>query len=163
MSSNPVVHIPLSYGDSVEDSITVISMSAIEGDQIALSHILADPSLGTSWHFCPVRTPERALVTIKQQRAQIVMCDGDVWPCAWKELLADIILVLNPPPLIVTSQLADEYLWCEALNLGAFDVLMKPFDPAEVVRVLELAWQRWKNGCEREQARAKRMKARAAV
>jgi DNA-binding NtrC family response regulator len=36
--------------------------------------------------------------------------------------------------------LADEHLWAEALNLGAYDVLAKPFDPTEVVRTLSQAW-----------------------
>jgi CheY-like chemotaxis protein len=38
----------------------------------------------------------------------------------------------DPPMLIVTSRLADDYLWAEALNLGAYDVLAKPFDASEV-------------------------------
>ena len=49
----------------------------------------------------------------------------------------------DPPVLIVTSRLADEYLWAEALNLGAYDVLVKPFDASEAVRVLDSAWRHW--------------------
>ena len=44
-----------------------------------------------------------------------------------------------PPLLIVISQLADEHLWAEALNLGVYDVLAKPLDDIEIVRVLSLA------------------------
>jgi CheY-like chemotaxis protein len=47
--------------------------------------------------------------------------------------------------LIVASRTADEYLWAEALNLGAYDVLSKPYRPAEVVRVLSMAWLQWMN------------------
>ena len=43
----------------------------------------------------------------------------------------------------MTSRLADDRLWSEALNLGAYDVLAKPYDPDEVLRVLDLAWIRW--------------------
>jgi len=46
--------------------------------------------------------------------------------------------VTRPPLLIVTSRLADERLWAEVLNLGAHDVLAKPFNAEEVVRVLDL-------------------------
>ena len=49
----------------------------------------------------------------------------------------------DPPLLIVTSRLADDRLWTEALNLGAYDVIAKPFDRKEVDRVLNLAWARW--------------------
>jgi DNA-binding response OmpR family regulator len=50
----------------------------------------------------------------------------------------------NPPFLIVTSRTADERLWAEALNLGAYDVLAKPYNQAEVIRVVSLAWLLWK-------------------
>jgi DNA-binding response OmpR family regulator len=50
-----------------------------------------------------------------------------------------------PPLLIVASRTADEYLWAEALNLGAYDVLSKPYHPAEVIRVLSMAWLHWRN------------------
>jgi DNA-binding response OmpR family regulator len=49
------------------------------------------------------------------------------------------------PTLIVTSRLADDELWAEVLNLGAYDVLAQPFDPDEVYRVVFLAWQHSKN------------------
>jgi DNA-binding response OmpR family regulator len=38
------------------------------------------------------------------------------------------------------------------LNLGAYDLLMKPFDLTEVFRVVSLAWRHWKNDCERMHA-----------
>jgi hypothetical protein len=34
-------------------------------------------------------------------------------------------------------------LWAEVLNLGGYDVLLKPFDRAEVVRVAGMAWRCW--------------------
>jgi DNA-binding response OmpR family regulator len=49
----------------------------------------------------------------------------------------------QPPLMIVTSRLADEYLWSEALHHGAYDVLSKPFDPDELNRVLTLASLKW--------------------
>jgi FixJ family two-component response regulator len=45
--------------------------------------------------------------------------------------------------LIVTSRLADEHLWSVALNLGAWDVLAKPFDRSEVFRGVKSGWQHW--------------------
>jgi hypothetical protein len=35
------------------------------------------------------------------------------------------------------------HLWAEALNLGAWDVLAKPFDHIGVIRSVKSAWQRW--------------------
>jgi len=49
-----------------------------------------------------------------------------------------------PPFVIVTSRLADERFWVEALNLGAYDVLATPLDTTEVTRVVSSAWLHWR-------------------
>ena len=58
-------------------------------------------------------------------------------------MLEHIRFLPNAPSLIVASRLADDRLWAEALNLGAWDVLAKPFDHIEVIRSVKSAWQRW--------------------
>jgi hypothetical protein len=60
-------------------------------------------------------------------------------------MLAEAAQLLPSPFLIVTCRLADEHLWAEALNVGAYDVLAKPFDAPEVIRVVSLAWLHWKD------------------
>jgi DNA-binding response OmpR family regulator len=49
----------------------------------------------------------------------------------WKDLLAELQIFPDPPPLIVTSRLADERLWAEVLNMGGYDLLLQPFDAKE--------------------------------
>ena len=58
-------------------------------------------------------------------------------------MLARIKFLPSPPLLIVTSRHADEHLWTEARNLGAYDVVAKPFDPHELIRIVSLAWLHW--------------------
>jgi len=65
-------------------------------------------------------------------------------PGTWIDMLNHIRAVSNPPVLIVTSRLADDRLWAEALNLGAYDVLSKPFDRTELLRSVRLAWEHWR-------------------
>jgi DNA-binding response OmpR family regulator len=62
----------------------------------------------------------------------------------WKDLLESTQSLSNPPLLIVTSRHADERLWAEALNFGAYDVIAKPFYPIEVIRIVSLACLRWR-------------------
>lgn len=76
---------------------------------------------------------------LRKQRFSVVACERDLLPGSWRDFLEFILKIPEPPALIVTSRLADDYLWAEALNLGAYDVLAKPFDPAEVMRTLGLA------------------------
>jgi|SRR5581483_5596052 len=58
----------------------------------------------------------------------------------WKDLLQGIQGMSIPPQLIVADRLADEALWAEVLNLGGYDLLMTPFEPEEVRRVVSMAW-----------------------
>ena len=60
----------------------------------------------------------------------------------WKDLLLELQKMEHPPPLIVADRLADERLWVEALNLGGYDVLAKPFDAREALDVVTTACRR---------------------
>jgi len=61
------------------------------------------------------------------------------------KLLEEMMVMPHSPLLIVTSRLADERLWPEVLNVGGWDVLAKPFDRKEVIRVVESAWRHWQD------------------
>jgi DNA-binding response OmpR family regulator len=73
----------------------------------------------------------------------VIVCDRDLPPHSWKDLLLEVAALPKPPLIIVTSRHADDYLWAEALNLGAYDVLPKPFDAAEVRRTVRIAALHW--------------------
>ena len=66
----------------------------------------------------------------------VVICEARLPDGGWKDILEDLSLLPDPPPLIVTSRFADEHLWAEVLNLGGYDVLLKPFDRQEVFRIV---------------------------
>jgi hypothetical protein len=61
----------------------------------------------------------------------ISWCDlRDVtWKDPWKHLLRQIALLVHPPLLIVSYQPVSHCFWSEVLNLGGYDVLVKPFEP----------------------------------
>jgi DNA-binding response OmpR family regulator len=83
-------------------------------------------------------------------------------PGSWKDVLEQVTILPDPPPLIVASRLADERLWAETLNLGAFDVLAKPFDRTEAIRVVGAAWRAW-GGPLRLPARKEHYKCKVAA
>jgi FixJ family two-component response regulator len=83
-------------------------------------------------------------------------------PGSWKDVLDQVTILPDPPSLIVTSRLADERLWAEALNLGAYDVLAKPYDRTEVMRVVSGAWRAW-GGPVRLPARKERYECKVAL
>jgi DNA-binding response OmpR family regulator len=69
------------------------------------------------------------------RRFDVILCEAQ---SNWKDILSYLAEVLEPPPLIVTTGM-DERLWAEALNLGVWDVLVKPFNRAEVRPVVKSA------------------------
>jgi len=83
------------------------------------------------------------LAALRARQFEVVVCEQDLRSGSWKDVLEHSTILSDPPSFIVTSRLADERLWAEALNLGAFDVLAKPFDGTEAMRVVGAAWRAW--------------------
>jgi DNA-binding NarL/FixJ family response regulator len=60
---------------------------------------------------------------LQQHEVGVVLCERDLVPGTWIDVLEHIKALTNAPSLIVASRHADDRLWAEALNLGAWDVL----------------------------------------
>lgn len=117
----------------------ILSLSSLAEDAQWLGSI--DPP--APWRLESCATVESALAELSREDIAVVLCDCDGDPDAWHTLLAGFPRLARPPCLIVTSRLADERLWAEALNLGAYDVLAKPFDSREVLHALSRALVEW--------------------
>jgi DNA-binding NtrC family response regulator len=100
-----------------------------------------------------------ALDLLRLHEICVVFCERDLTPGLWTDLLEHINGLPHPPSVIVTSRLADDRLWSEALNLGAWDVLAKPFDRGEVLRSADAAWRHWLNQIDLPSAAPTVMKA----
>lgn len=74
----------------------------------------------------------------------VVLSEPSVEDGHWEDLLNELGQMANPPPLIVTFRLADDRVWAEVLNRGGYDVLLKPLEAREVVRIVDQAWRQWK-------------------
>jgi DNA-binding NtrC family response regulator len=132
----------------VSQIVTVLSVSPTETDHAALEQIFentpnADGPL--AWSLRRTMHAGEALELLESGDIPIVICEQHLGDTSWKDVLRGIARLHRPPFLVVTSRLADNYLWAEALNLGAYDVLAKPFYTEEVIRTLGSAWRRWAN------------------
>jgi DNA-binding response OmpR family regulator len=96
-----------------------------------------------TWAIMRCNAVDLAINVLRAMPLPIVLCDTDLTSSTWQEMLESTWLLADPPLLIVTSRVADDYLWAEALNLGAWDVLAKPFEAEEVNRVIGFAWRHW--------------------
>jgi DNA-binding NtrC family response regulator len=129
--------------------INILSVSTTEDDHTLLENtfsnqVMLETNAGreSKWLLYRSATLRSALAVLRENQISVVLCDGDV-AGTWRELLEQITLLDNPPSLIVTSRLADDNLWAEALHLGAYDVLAKPFARNELVQSLKSAWLHW--------------------
>jgi DNA-binding NtrC family response regulator len=120
---------------SSEVANCVLSVSPLAADHVTLRNILE----GLAWNVTSAANCRQAMEQLRRTRVSVILCESVLEDGTWKDILNHIAASAHAPLLIVTSRVADEYLWAEALNLGAFDVLAKPFRQQEVRHVLTTA------------------------
>ncbi len=128
--------------------VTVLCVSAQDSDHHSLGHLFSR----TKWTLLEARSCAEALRLLRARPVPVVVCDCSLPDGGWKEVLEEAAAFPHPPVVIVTSRLADDRLWSEVMNLGGYDVLEKPFNQSELVRVVSLAWLAWKNQLQRAAA-----------
>jgi DNA-binding response OmpR family regulator len=127
----------LSHGKNVRCENFALLVSPDRDDLRSLSGMLAE-DFG---QVRGVRSFREAIQILNTSEYPVVVaCEGVLPDGSWKDLYEFLSASLrNPPPFIVVSRHADESLWAEVLNLGGYDVLAKPFESAEVQRVMSMA------------------------
>jgi len=114
---------------------SLLSVTSVAADRAALRDILQ----GSAWQMTAAANCREAVEELRRDHVSVIVCESALDDGTWKDILCHISQSLNPPLLIVTSRLADAYLWSEVLNLGGYDVLATPFRPQEVRYVLTTA------------------------
>lgn len=120
---------------------TVLSVSPIEEDHNSLEKIFSE----CRWTVHRARTVPAAMSFLAENHAPVVICERELGTGTWRDVLDAAVFLPQPPNVVVTSRLADDYLWAEALQLGAYDVLAKPFKTEDVIRIAIWAARRWRD------------------
>lgn len=120
-------------------TVTVLSVSPLAEDHSSLQAIFNH----SKWELHRADCLASAQAVMSSREIGVVICERNLSPGTWVDMLEEGRLLPNSPSLIVTSRLADDRLWAEALNLGAYDVLAKPFERMELVRSVISAWWHW--------------------
>ncbi|MBZ5578055.1 MAG: response regulator [Acidobacteriia bacterium] len=123
-----------------DERAPVLLVSPVADDHAWLPQILNHPN----WIWRRSRSYGQALQWLRRDPIAVVLCEREQQDGCWQDVLQAADRLKQPPRVIVCSRLADEPLWAEVLNLGGYDVLAKPFDAEEVVRVANAAWRGWK-------------------
>lgn len=123
----------------------LLSVSPAKEDHMALRELLTD----THWLIRESHSIRSALLVLEECRIPVLLCDRDLPPGTWKDLLQALAELSSPPCVIVSCRQADDALRTEALSAGAYDVLAKPFNASELRRSLFEAAQHWHEQYER--------------
>ena len=110
----------------------ILSISSFRQDHSKLRSILCTLPLDVA----AVATCRTARTRLHRDLVSAVLCEQALPDGTWRDILEFISHTNERPPLIVTSMLADDHLWAEVLNLGGYDVLVKPFHEQEVRHAL---------------------------
>jgi response regulator RpfG family c-di-GMP phosphodiesterase len=121
------------------ENISILLVSPHNEDDTVLRHLLRDS--GCEINRC--RSKREAAALVGTRVPSLIICERDLPDGTWKDVLGQADALPNRPLVLVVSRHADESLWGEVLNLGGYDVLLKPFDRVEVTRVVEMAWRQW--------------------
>ena len=111
-------------------SILFISSSSDDAD--TMSQML-DGIANSCEH---VSTLNRARQKLEAETFGVVLTDARLPDGSWADVVRLAGQARRGPAVVVTEELADTQFWLDALELGAYDVLPKPFCREEVQRIL---------------------------
>lgn len=97
----------------------------------------------TEWAVYWSATGAEAMATLRRGDVPVVLCESKLPDGGWRGLIAEVESLVRPPRIVVTTVCANRRLWAEVLNLGAYDLLLKPYDADEVIHVVTCACQFW--------------------
>jgi DNA-binding NtrC family response regulator len=84
-----------------------------------------------------VQSYRDAMYVLAKKHIDVLLCDENLPDGSWKDLLGQIAMMAEPPPrLVVVAATTDRAVCAEAINLGCHDVLAKPVDETEIMKVV---------------------------
>lgn len=123
-------------------NLTIVAVFSAREDRKSLAGIFAH----SNWKVRFTRALPQTQIALSRSPVGVVISESCLLDGhCWKDVLLELQKMEDPPPLVVADRLADERLWSEVLNLGAYDLLAKPFDVKEVLHVVTTACRRREN------------------
>ena len=86
------------------------------------------------------RHTKQRLLFLAKNRVPVIISECTLPDADWKDILSQTALFPEPPSVIVLAGATQSALWAEAVDLGAFDVLVLPLQEIEVSRIVTSAW-----------------------
>lgn len=119
--------------------VTVLAVTSRSSDFQSLLRIFTH----TSWKLTGAPGIAGAIDEMRRSPAAVVLCTTDLPDGTWRDLLRELSDLPSQPLLLVASRAADEQLWADALDCGAYDVLSLPFEARQVYDSVGQAFRHW--------------------
>jgi len=120
-------------------ALTTLLVSPSERDQTALIRLFAQ----SNWNLYSSFTTDEALVVLRREVVPVVICDRDLALDSWRSFVQQANALCPAPRMILASREVGQPLWADVLQVGAYDLLMMPWDVRQVRKVIPLAWRSW--------------------
>lgn len=120
---------------------TVLAISSDADDHSSVAQLCSH----SGWRFLSAQSGRQALNTIRANRVAVAICERDLPDGNWRAVFDELERSPAAPLVIVVSRLADDALWAEVLNVGGYDVLLKPFEPKELIWSVTSAYRHWES------------------
>lgn len=128
-----------------EDTITVLTVTAAADEAVFFDSLAGR----TRWKMDRARTASEAGAFIAGNDVAVILCAAELPDGTWKDVLASVTENRRRARVVVLAGRADDHIWSDVLDSGGYDVLAKPLEASEAVRVISLAWRQWRDSRER--------------
>jgi DNA-binding response OmpR family regulator len=135
------------------ENIALLLVTPSAEDETAVRQIIKAPAISKISRCAGV---EDTLQELRSITPAVVLCERDLPDGSWKAILGACEALEKSPLVVVVSRHADDHLWAEVLNLGGYDVLLKPFDAMEVTRVVASSCRQWMGAPARQSVASQR-------
>ena len=120
----------------LNNPVTIVALGFTAEDNRSLREICRE----TGWGVVECAELREAAPLLDAHNVRVLLCSERFENAGWQDVVELTAGRINPPTVVVVARHADETLWAEVLNLGAFDLLESPLDRGETVRVVACAW-----------------------
>jgi DNA-binding NtrC family response regulator len=116
-----------------------MALILIVEDETGVADVIADALIELSHQPRLAVSADHALLIVRAERPDVILLDINLPDASGTSALNRLRQVAPDVPIIMVTGNADEELAREALQRGAFDYVMKPFEIERLTQVVEAA------------------------
>jgi DNA-binding NtrC family response regulator len=103
---------------------------------------------GSGWSVAHVDSLDAALRYLRSNVAAVAITETEVGDESWKDVVSQLRKLPDAPEIVVLA--CDRLCVNEAVGTGAYDVLRRPIEDADLLWTVATAWHDWMKQRERE-------------